>query len=80
MPRSEWSDTYERTGHPCATDFRRFGRLASLNERQIDKAIAPFCLRQSEVAELTARSFLDEKLKRMYMQCYHERLSRFNRQ
>ena len=80
MPRSEWSDTYKRTGHPCATDFRRFGRLASLNERQIDKAIAPFCLRQSEVAELTARSFLDEKLKRMYMQCYHERLSRFNRQ
>ena len=80
MPRSEWSDTYKRTGHPCATDFRRFGRLASLNERQIDKAIAPFCLRQSEVSELTARSFLDEKLKRMYMQCYHERLSRFNRQ
>lgn len=79
MPRSEWSDTYERTGHPCATDFRRFGRLAGLNEKQIDKAIMPFCLRQGEVAELTARSFLDEKLKRMYMQSYHERLSRFSR-
>lgn len=79
MPRPEWSDTYERTGHPCATDFRRFGLLAGLNEKQIDKAIMPFCLWQGEVAELTARSFLDEKLKRMYMQSYHERLSRFNR-
>lgn len=79
MPRPEWSDTYERMGHPCAEDFRRFGRLAGLNDKQTDKVLALFAEPKDEVAQLTERSFLDKRLQRMYLQSYKERLSRFNR-
>lgn len=53
MPRPEWSDTYERTEHPCAEDFRRFGRLAGLNDKQTDKVLALFAEPKDEVAQLT---------------------------
>lgn len=79
MPRSEWSDAYERTGHPCIADFRRFGQLAGLNDKQIDKVLTLFADPKDEVAQLTARSFLDKRLQRMYLQSYKERMSRFNR-
>lgn len=38
-----------------------------------------FAQEQAEVYTLINRSFLDEKIKRMYQQSYRERLSRFLR-
>ncbi|WP_456087729.1 type II toxin-antitoxin system HipA family toxin [Parabacteroides sp.] len=75
----ERSDVYEQKGHPCQTDFIRFGRQIGLPQNIIDKAIKPFLEEQAKVKELIANSFLDEKLKRMYWSSYTERLNRLRR-
>lgn len=79
LPQNEWSETYVRTGHPCVTDFRFFGKKIGLNDKQIEKVIALFCEYQPDVAQLTEQSFLDDRMKRMYMRSYEERLQRFLR-
>ena len=80
LPQAEWSDVYIRTGHPCAGDFRHFGIKIGMAQKQIDKIMGLFTTRKDEVAELTGRSFLDERLRRMYLRSYDERLSRLNRE
>ena len=77
--RIEKSDIYEQKGHPCQTDFIRFGLQAGLPVGIINKAISPFLTEQPKVRELITNSFLDEKLKRMYWSSYVERLNRFKR-
>lgn len=79
MPKSEYSETYRNTGHPCSEDFIRFGHRIGVMESKILQTIKLFSTSQPMVSELTNRSFLDEKTKRMYLRSYQERLSRFNR-
>lgn len=73
------SDVYHRTSHPCFEDFINFAKLIGLNPVQTEKKTAPFLKKQATVYELTKNSFLDNKLKRMYIRCYEERLSRLLR-
>ena len=73
------SDVYEQKGHPCQTDFIRFGREIGLREKQIHKCLTPFLIEQPKVLELITNSFLEEKQKRMYLSIYHERLNRLAR-
>jgi serine/threonine-protein kinase HipA len=48
-------------------------------DRQIQKIVSAFLSTQPLVFDLTNRSFLDEKLKRMYIRSYEERLNRLKR-
>ena len=73
------SDIYEQKGHPCQTDFMRFGKEIGLNEKQIRRCMAPFLKVQPRVLELISNSFLEEKQKRMYLSIYRERLNRLIR-
>ena len=79
MPQNEHSETYRNTGHPCSEDFIRFGQRIGVMESKIMQTIKRFATCQPLVFELTNRSFLDEKTKRMYIRSYQERLNRFNR-
>lgn len=79
MPTAEYSDIYARTGHPCRTDFETFGQRIGVLPKKMKTILDMFAQEQSEVYTLINRSFLDEKIKRMYQQSYRERLSRFLR-
>lgn len=78
-PTLEKSDIYLQKGHPCQDDFARFGEDIGLPERQVRKLLAPFLQEQPKVLELVSASFLEEKQKRMYLNCYRERLKRLQR-
>lgn len=75
----EKSDIYERTGHPCKEDFVRFGKRIGLSENRINKIISPFEQESPLIAEFIDTSFLEDKQRRMYLQGYQTRLSRFRR-
>ncbi len=76
-----FSNIYEVKGHPTRVDFDSFGRLIGLSDKIIERVISVYIddKTPSKVASLINRSFLDDKLKRMYMRSYSERMSRFNR-
>ncbi len=80
IPLSEYSDIYARTGHPCRADFEVFGRRISVLPKKMSAILDMFSQEQLSVYELTDRSLLDEKVKRMYKRSYQERLSRFHRE
>jgi len=77
--KQNYSSIYERTGHPCIDDFVHLGVEIGLPDKIIKKSIAPYLEKQPMVQDLIQRSFLDEKLKRMYLKSYEERLSRLQR-
>lgn len=79
IPASEYSDTYARTGHPCREDFETFGKRIGVLPKKMSAILDMFSQEQPAVYDLTDRSFLDEKAKRMYKRSYQERLSRFLR-
>lgn len=77
----EKSDSYERTGHPCQDDFRRFGLLIGLSSKRVEAVLKPFMTISEEVKTLIERSFLSEnKLKRAYWRVVEERHQRFVRE
>lgn len=78
--RSGWkSEVYDRTGHPCRTDFEAFGKEIGLDPQRIATAIEAFATIPGSAIELVNRSFLDKKMKRKYLAIVKERISRFNR-
>lgn len=77
--KEEYSEIYEQTGHPCSNDFIHFGRRIGVPEKKIKKIMEMFTTSQPLVMELIGNSFLDDKLKRMYLRSYEERLSRLRR-
>ncbi len=79
IPLAEYSDIYARTGHPCRADFEMFGKRIGVLPKKMSAILDMFSQEQPAVYELTDRSFLDEKAKRMYKRSYQERLSRFSR-
>jgi serine/threonine-protein kinase HipA len=79
FPKEEYSEIYELTGHPCSDDFIHFGHRIGVPEKKIKKIIEMFTTSQPLVMELIGNSFLDDKLKRMYLRSYEERLSRLRR-
>ena len=80
MPQSEHSDTYDRSGHPCKSDFITFGKRIGVLPKKLDSIIAMFSQEQPLVYQLIDRSFLEDKVKRMYRRSYEERLRRFVRE
>ena len=74
-----YSEIYRQKGHPCQDDFIVFGKMIGVPDIQIKKIMNDFLTSQSLVYDLTERSFLDEKLIRMYIRSYEERLKRLKR-
>lgn len=79
IPPAEYSDVYDRTGHPCKDDFIKFGGRIGMLPKKVTSIIDLFATEQPKVYELINHSFLDDKTKRMYKQSYQERLRRFQR-
>lgn len=80
IPESEHSETYIKTGHPCKTDFITFGKRIGVQPKKLTSIIDSFSQESALVHELIERSFLDEKVKRMYKRSYQTKLQRFIRQ
>lgn len=80
IPEAEYSDVYTRTGHPCRADFETFGRRIGALPKKMTEILDLFVQEQPEVYALIDRSFLDERVKRMYKRSYQERLSRLRRE
>lgn len=76
MPRS---DIYEKTGHPCRTDFEQFGALIGLKPVRIVKITDMFSAIPDSVKTLTINSFLNDKMKRSYLRIVEIRTQRYNR-
>lgn len=74
-----YSQIYHQKGHPCQDDFMTFGRIIGVPDMQIKKIMHCFLTSQPLVFDLTEQSFLDEKMKRMYLRSYEERLKRIRR-
>jgi Uncharacterized protein related to capsule biosynthesis enzymes len=74
-----YSEIYEQKGHPCQDDFVTFGELIHVPQPQIKKTLDEFLTSQPLVYTLTEQSFLDKKLKRIYIRSYEERLERLRR-
>jgi len=74
-----FSEIYRQKGHPCQDDFAVFGKITGIPDIQIKKILTDFLSSQPLVYDLTERSFLNEKLKRMYIRSYEERLQRLRR-
>lgn len=74
------SDVYTNTGHPCRTDFHRFGLLIGLKEVRIKKILDKYADIPPKTFALLHESLLPEKLQRAYLRIVKERTARFNRQ
>lgn len=79
MPKSEHSEIYSNSGHPCKEDFITFANRTGVLPKKRDAIIKVFSVENPLIDELIDRSFLDDKTKRMYHRSYQERLSRFLR-
>lgn len=67
------SETYEKTGHPCADDFVEFGRRIGVQEKRIERLLKPFLENQKMLEILVERSFLNARCKRAYLIHYRTR-------
>ena len=74
------SDAYEKSGHPCRTDFERFGELIGLPSKRISRILDRYMALPELTKTLTLRSFLNDKMKRIYLRIVNERIARFKRQ
>lgn len=77
--KEHYSEIYSQKGDPCQDDFLTFGELISVPVSQIKKILDLFLKSQPLVYSLAEQSFLDKKLKRMYIHSYEERLERLKR-
>lgn len=78
-PEIEKSETYERTGHPCRLDFERFAERIGLPKKRADMVLSMFMDIPQETYALINRSFLNDKMKRIYKRVIEERKERFIR-
>ncbi len=42
IPRNRYSDTYDRTGHPCRDDFATFGKRIGILPKRMNEIIDMF--------------------------------------
>ena len=73
------SDVYAASGHPCRTDFERFGELTGVLAIRVRRILDRYASIPSAVTALVAKSFLPEKLRRSYIRLVQERTARFMR-
>jgi len=79
-PDFEKSEAYERTGHPCSSDFINFGSMIGLNSQRVITIVNEFRQLPQLTEDLVSRSFLNEKMRRSYLRVVRERIARFNRE
>lgn len=75
----EYSDVYDRTGHPCRQDFEHFGLKIGLRPKRIGNILDEFTSIPDTVKTMIGESKLTEKLRRSYLRIISERVARFNR-
>lgn len=73
------SDAFASSGHPCRTDFERFGELIGVVKSRADKLLDRYMALPAAAKALVSRSFLSEKLKRSYLRIVRQRIARFSR-
>ena len=78
-PDIETSDVYDWTGHLCRLDFERFAERIGLPKKRSDMVLDMFMDIPQETYALIDRSFLNDKMKRMYKRVIEERRVRFVR-
>lgn len=79
-PNIEKSDVYDRTGHPCRTDFERFGAEIEIAGHRVNKILDKYMSIPEKTRILVDNSFLTDKMKRTYLRIVDERIKRFIRQ
>ena len=67
------SGYYKINGYPEKNDFIELAKRIKIQEKRIEKILAPFLEKQAKVEELTERSFLNEKIRKAYINRYNER-------
>lgn len=75
----EKSDVYEKTGHPCRLDFERFGASIGILAPRAKRILDKYTSIPESAKTLISNSFLNEKMKRTYLNTVKVRISRFNR-
>lgn len=78
-PNIVCSDVMDRTGHPCRTDFERFGDRIGLVKPRIGKILDKYTELPEKAKKLVESSFLSEKMKRTFLRIVAQRISRFIR-
>lgn len=78
-PVIEKSDIYGRTGHPCRLDFERFGHHIGLSSARISRILDKYMTIPALSQQLIDNSFLNDKMKRLYLRIVDERIKRFVR-
>ncbi len=73
------SEEITKSNHPGLHDFQELARRFGINEKRRDKILAPYLERQPMVEELTHRSFLNDKTKRMYLLQYQTKRNYLNK-
>lgn len=67
------SGKYRSRLHPSQEDFIEFAKRIGVQERRIEKLLAPFLLRQPMIEWLTAHSFLSAASQKGYLESYRQR-------
>jgi serine/threonine-protein kinase HipA len=73
------SDEYDRTGHPCRSDFEQFASLIGIVPVRAAKLLDRYMAVPEETLSLLHDSYLPEKLQRLYLRIVKERVARFCR-
>ena len=73
------SDEYERTGHPCRTDFEQFAYLIGIVPVRAAKLLDRYMTVSEETLSMLRGSYLPEKMQRQYLRIVKERVARFSR-
>lgn len=73
------SDEYDRTGHPCRTDFEQFAARIGIVPVRSAKILDRYLTIPEETLSLLRASFLPEKMQRTYLRIVKERVARFRR-
>ena len=73
------SGAFEKTGRRNREDFLEFGRRIGIDEKRIERLIAPFLIKQDKVEQLVQRSFLNEATKRAYLLDYSTKRNSLNK-
>jgi len=72
------SNAYKKFNHPGKDDFIELARRMNLQEKRIDKLLAPFTKKQTLVENLIQRSYLNGKTKQTYLLSYNTRRNYLN--
>ena len=73
------SDVYDQSGHPCRIDFVRFGEQIGLRLPRINRILDKYMRLPELAVTLIGNSFLNDKMKRLYLRTVNERIARFVR-